>query len=46
MSDINQLKTIIQDPTRVIFAEDIEEKYLSDQLGRKKGNASALVFVE
>ncbi|MBO7583293.1 MAG: FAD-binding protein [Treponema sp.] len=46
MSDINQLKTIIQDPTRVIFAENIEEKYLSDQLGRKKGNASALVFVE
>ena len=46
MSDINQLKTIIQDPARVIFAENIEEKYLSDQLGRKKGNASALVFVE
>ena len=44
MSDINQLKTIIQDSSRVIFAENIEEKYLSDQLGRKKGNASVLVF--
>ena len=44
MSDINQLKTIIPDSSRVIFSPDIEEKYLSDQLGRKKGNASVLVF--
>ena len=46
MSDIKQLSSIIQDPTRVIFAENIEEKYLSDQLGRKHGNAAALVFPE
>ena len=45
MSVINQLTTLIQDSSRVVFAPDIEEKYLSDQLGRKKGNASALVFV-
>lgn len=44
MSNINELKKIIQDESRVIFSENIEEKYLSDQLGRKKGNASALVF--
>ena len=45
MAVINQLTTLIQDSSRVVFAPDIEEKYLSDQLGRKKGNASALVFV-
>ena len=45
MSVINQLTTLIQDSSRVVFAPDIEEKYLSDQLGRKKGKASALVFV-
>ena len=44
MSNINELTKIIQDESRVIFAGSIEEKYLSDQLGRKKGNASALVF--
>ena len=44
MSNINELKKIIQDESRVIFSENIEEKYLSDQLGRKHGNASALVF--
>lgn len=46
MSNINELKTIIKDSSRVIFAENIEQKYLSDQLGRKHGNASALVFPE
>ena len=45
MSNIKELSKIIQDESRVIFAENIEQKYLSDQLGRKKGNASALVFV-
>ena len=45
MSVINQLSTLIQDSSRVVFAPDIESKYLSDQLGRKKGKASALVFV-
>ena len=44
MSVIKELTKIIQDESRVIFAGSIEEKYLSDQLGRKKGNASALVF--
>ena len=46
MSNINELSKIIQDQSRVIFSQDIEEKYLSDQLGRKHGNASALVFPE
>ena len=46
MSNINELSKIIQDSSRVIFSPDIEQKYLSDQLGRKKGNASALVFAE
>lgn len=45
MSNIKELSKIIQDESRVIFAENIEQKYLSDQLGRKQGNASALVFV-
>ena len=44
MSTINELTKIIKDQSRVIFAENIEDKYLSDQLGRKHGNASALVF--
>ncbi len=46
MANITELKTIIQDPARVVFAENIEQKYLSDQLGRKHGDASALVFPE
>ncbi len=46
MSNLNQLKSIITDPTRVFFSPDIDKKYLSDQLGRKHGDASALVFVE
>ena len=44
MSNINELTKIIQDKSRVVFAGNIEDKYLSDQLGRKHGNASALVF--
>ena len=44
MSVINQLTSIINDPSRVVFSQDIEPKYLSDQLGRKHGDASALVF--
>ncbi|MCH5208523.1 MAG: FAD-binding protein [Oscillospiraceae bacterium] len=39
------LHEIIDDKSRVI-TENIEEKYLSDTLGRLKGNASALVFVK
>ncbi|MCR4630173.1 MAG: FAD-binding protein [Treponema sp.] len=41
---ITQLTKIIPDANRVIFSENIEHKYLSDILGRKKGKASALVF--
>ena len=44
MSKIEQLSSIIKDTNRIVFAPSIEEKYLSDTLGRKKGQASALVF--
>ena len=44
MSKINQLSSIINDTSRVVFAPAIEAKYLSDTLGRKKGDAAALVF--
>ena len=44
MSDIKELSTIIKDTSRLIFKDKIEDKYLSDTLGRKKGLASALVF--
>ena len=46
MSKINKLTSIIKDSSRLIFAPDIEDKYLSDQLGRKHGEASALVFAQ
>ncbi len=39
------LREIISDENRVI-TENIEEKYLSDTLGRLKGDAAALVFVK
>ena len=45
MSNLNELTSIIKDSSRLIFSPDIENKYLSDQLGRKHGDASALVFV-
>ena len=41
---INELSNIIQDVNRVIYGKNIEHKYLSDNLGRKQGQASALVF--
>lgn len=44
MSDITQLTKIIPDSNRLVFQDKIEHKYLSDTLGRKQGNASALVF--
>ena len=44
MADITELSNIISDKNRIVFAPAIEEKFLSDTLGRKKGNASALVF--
>lgn len=39
-----ELLNIIHDSDRVFFGENIEEKYLSDNLFRKKGSAAALVF--
>ena len=43
-SSVAELAKIITDTKRVVFSPAIEEKFLSDTLGRKKGNASALVF--
>ena len=40
---MNRLYDIIKDPKRVIL-ENIEEKYLTDTLGRVAGTAQALVF--
>ncbi|MGN0801199.1 MAG: FAD-binding oxidoreductase [Candidatus Faecivicinus sp.] len=40
---LEKLREIIPDPQRVVV-EDIEEKYLTDTLGRLKGTAAALVF--
>ncbi len=42
---MNWLRDIIRDENRVV-TENIEEKYLSDTLGRLKGSAAALVFVK
>lgn len=46
MADIEKLKSIIKEENRVLFGNEIESKFLSDKLGRKKGSASALVFVK
>lgn len=43
MENICELFDIIQDKNRII-TEHIDEKYLSDSLGRIKGTASAVVF--
>ena len=43
MENICELFDIIQDKNRII-TEHIDEKYLSDSLGRLKGTASAVVF--
>ena len=40
---LEKLREIIPDPQRVVV-EDIEERYLTDTLGRLKGTAAALVF--
>lgn len=40
---MKELLDLIGDPNRVILS-GIEEKYLSDTLGRRKGTAAALVF--
>lgn len=44
VSAVSELSKIIGDAERVILAPHIPQKYLSDQLGRKTGEASALVF--
>lgn len=43
---INQLSSIIKDSSRVLFGKEIPQNFLSDVLGRKKGEAGALVFAE
>ena len=40
---LKKLKEIIPDKKRIV-SHDIPEKYLSDTLGRLKGEAAALVF--
>ena len=40
---LQDLSRIIPDPERII-TENIDRKYLSDQLGRKQGHADALIF--
>lgn len=42
---LKKLKEIIPDKKRIV-AHDIPEKYLSDTLGRLKGEAAALVFTQ
>ncbi|MBQ9210464.1 MAG: FAD-binding oxidoreductase [Clostridia bacterium] len=44
MSLVNQLREIIGEAARVLPGEEIEEQYLTDTLGRLKGEADALVF--
>lgn len=44
--EIHELSKIIKDEERVVYGDKIEQKFLSDTLGRKKGKASALVFVK
>lgn len=40
------LKQILKNPSNILSSEEIPPELLSDVLGRKKGNASALVFAE
>ena len=42
--DKQALQSIVTDQSRLIFEADIPKEYLSDALGRRKGNADALVF--
>lgn len=44
MAQITELSSIVKDSKRIVYGDSIEQKYLSDTLGRKKGSASALVF--
>ena len=41
---LNALRAIIQDDSRVIPGSQVEEKFLTDTLGRLKGETDALVF--
>lgn len=43
---IFELSKIVGDDERVLYGEKIPAKFLSDTLGRKRGEAGALVFVE
>ena len=43
---IQALRNLVEDPTRVIPGAEIEEKYLSDTLGRLRGSAKALIFAD
>lgn len=44
--DINELKQLINDESRVISEENIDKKYLTDGLNREFGEAYALVFAK
>ena len=44
--DINELKKLVEDESRIIIGDKIEKKYLSDSLEREYGYADALVFVK
>ncbi len=46
MADIHGLSSIITDSERVVYGSGIQNAYLSDTLGRKKGKADALVFAK
>lgn len=43
---ITELADIVEDKSQVLFEGSIPKQYLSDTLGRKTGNASALVFAK
>jgi glycolate oxidase len=40
----DELYNIVQDKERILVGSEIEDKYLSDVLGHKKGHAEAVVF--
>lgn len=44
--DVNELKKLIEDESRIIIGDKIEKKYLSDSLQREYGHADALIFVK
>ena len=42
--DRQALREVIADETRLVFGEEIPEKFLNDALGRRKGTAGVLAF--